>query len=57
MEKTELFIKKSGNMKVNKNNTNSNVMGSGKKNNCEDTHIEDFSKYGLKSKKCPPQIK
>ena len=57
MEKIELFIKKSWNIKVSKNKTNNNVISNGTKNDCDNTQIEDSSKYGIKNNKCPPQMK
>ena len=44
-------------MKVNKNKTNNNVISNGTKNDCDDTQIEDSSKYGIKRNKCLPQMK
>lgn len=44
-------------MKVNKNKTNNNVISSGTKNDCDDTQIENSSKYGKKGNKCLPQMK
>lgn len=44
-------------MKVNKNKTNNNVKSNGTENDCDDTQIEDSSKYGIKSNKCLPQMK
>ena len=66
IEKTELFIKKVRwkaifyDMKLNnknKNKSNNNNIKNNSKNNGDDTQKENSSRYGIKSNKCPPQVK
>ena len=66
IEKTELFIKKVRwkaifyDMKLNnknKNKSKNNNIKNNSKNNGDDTQKENSSRYGIKSNKCPPQVK
>ena len=66
IEKTELFIKKVRwkaifyDMKLNnknKNKSNNNNIKNNSKNNGDDTQKENSSRYGIKSNKCPLQVK
>ena len=67
IEKIELFIKKIRwkaifyDMKLNnKNKNNSNInhnLKNNSKNNGDGTQKENSSRYGMKSNKCPPQVK
>ena len=47
---------KLNNKNKNKNNINNNVKDISK-NNGDDTQKENSSRYGIKSNKCPPQVK